>query len=111
MNDIVEHGADRVLSMFERQAAHRQSLEQTAIKGDTVRANMGLAAGFIVAMFALWISYDLVKSGHQISGSVIGTASLVSLVSVFVYGSQSRRKERSERDQRRVIAAEQMRNR
>ena len=36
--------------------------------------------------------------GKETAGSILGGATLVSLVSVFVYGSQQRQKERSNRE-------------
>jgi len=108
---VVPGGAERMLVLLEKQSEHRQFIEKVAIRGDTGRANMGLAAGFVVAMFGLWVGWDLVRSGHQLAGAVVGTVDLVSLVTVFIYGSATRRGERTDKTKIRANAIEARKNR
>lgn len=94
---IVPGAAERILRMAEKQAEHRQYLEKTVIVGDTKRANWGLAAGFIVAMSGLGAAVWLVATGNAVAGTIIGSADIVGLASVFVYGTVSRRAERTQK--------------
>ena len=80
--------------MAERQATHRQDLERTVVRGDSRRAFCGLFVGAIVALCVLGGAVFLIYNGHDWAGSVIAALDIVSLVSVFVYGSISRRQER-----------------
>lgn len=106
LDDVVPGGAERVLTMIENQNEHRMSMERRAIGGDTGRANLGLAAGFVIALAFLFASYKMIMGGHEIAGGVMGSIDLVSLVSAFIYGSVSRRNERLEKNQQRIRAAE-----
>lgn len=92
INAVIPDGAERVLAMAEKQAAHRQSLEwkdlDAAIdhdKGEISRSNRGLAAGFITALSFLGAVY-LIHGGHDTAGTIIGSVDIVGLVSVFVIG-------------------------
>ena len=40
------------------------------------------------------LSYDLIKSGHGVEGTILASVDLVGLVAVFVYGSHVLRDER-----------------
>lgn len=94
---VLSGAADRILRMAEKQAEHRQLLEKTVIFGDSKRANRGLWAGFIVALCALGGAVFLVYTGHGVYGAILGSVDIVSLASVFVYGTAVRRSERKEK--------------
>lgn len=59
-NEIVPGGAERILSMAERQSAHRIDLESTVIKGESRRSWCGLWLGFVVSLAiigaGLWVA-------------------------------------------------------
>ncbi len=96
-NEIVPGAAERILSMAERQAAHRQNLERVVVFGDSRRSFYGLWAGFIVALCFLGGAVFLVFNGHEWAGTIVGGLDIVGLVSVFVIGSRSRKQERIEK--------------
>jgi uncharacterized membrane protein len=55
--DIVLPGAaERIISMAEKQQAHRLYLERTVIDGDTKRASLGLAAGALFPLVHLGLA-------------------------------------------------------
>jgi hypothetical protein len=83
--------------MAERQSAHRIDLEKSVIAADIRRSNLGVAAGFIVALAFLVGSVILVLSGHAVEGTIFATVDIVGLVATFVYGTERRRKEREDR--------------
>jgi uncharacterized membrane protein len=94
-NEIIADAAERILQMAERQAAHRQELEAKVIRSDNFRANAGLWIGAGIASLSIGVGGWLIHLGHDWAGTVIATAVVVSLVGVFVYGSLSRRQERT----------------
>ncbi len=98
--EIVPGAADRILKMTEKQMNHRIDLEKTVIKGDSKRSYLGLIAGFIVAISAIGGAIYLAANGHGLAGGVIGGSATVGLASVFVYGSNARRAERKQKDQK-----------
>jgi uncharacterized membrane protein len=101
--EVLPGAADRILSMAERQASHRQSLEtadeltvRTAIAGESRRSNLGLWLGASVSVFLTACGTFLVFEGHDWAGASIIISTIASVVGVFVYGTQSRRAERLE---------------
>jgi uncharacterized membrane protein len=96
-NDAVPDAAERIIAMAEKQAEHRMGLESRVIDADIRRANAGVVAGFLVALAFLGGSVFLVFTGHTQAGVIVGSLDLVGLVSVFVYGTISRRSEREQR--------------
>lgn len=65
---------------------HRHTLETVATRRAFNQAGVGQAMGFIVALVFGLISWNLVKSGYEVGGTIIGTVDIVSLVAVFVTG-------------------------
>lgn len=84
--------------MAENQSLHRIDLEKTVVHGDSKRANWGLFCGYSLSILVLALSSILIWNGHDTAGTILGTTDLVSLVSVFIYGTHVRRQERERRD-------------
>ncbi|MFA7421953.1 MAG: DUF2335 domain-containing protein [Melioribacteraceae bacterium] len=91
-DDIVPGAAERIITQFEEQSRHRRSLEQVVISNDVKLSQRGLVFGFIIGMVAIICGGILAFLGREIAGSFIGGGGVVGLVSVFIYGSQSKRK-------------------
>lgn len=96
-NEAVPDAAERIISMAERQSSHRMTLEDRVTKADIRRSNAGLIAGFVVALAGLAVAFFLIDRGHSVAGMTIGGIDLGGLVTVFVYGTVSRRSERDKR--------------
>jgi uncharacterized membrane protein len=94
---IVTGAADRIISMAEKQAEHRQFLEKTIVVGDATRANRGLYVGGFVTLCFLGSAAFLIYNGHDWAGGVLAGLDIVGLASVFVYGTISRRAERKKK--------------
>ena len=94
---IVPGAAERIIRMAETQAEHRQFLEKTVVVGDAKRADKGLYTGFIVALCVLGGAIFLIYRGHDTAGAILASLDIVALVSVFIYGTKSRRDERTEK--------------
>jgi hypothetical protein len=105
--------ADRLVTLYERQftlqekqAEHRFDIERTVIHGDSRRSYAGLALGFLVAMAFMFGAYRLGMAGHDVLAGTLATVDVGAFVGVFVFGTESRRKERSERS--KLMLAEQI---
>lgn len=83
--------------MAEEQSVHRKELERKVITSDIERSKWGQFLGFVIAIFGLMVATAVSIWGNAIAGGFIGVGTLASLVSVFMYGSSTRKKEREER--------------
>ncbi|NES96942.1 MAG: DUF2335 domain-containing protein [Desertifilum sp. SIO1I2] len=96
--DLVEPGlARKIVDLAEKQAEHRMSLEKAVVLGDGRRSWAGLILGFIISCLFLVSSAYIIIQGHDLAGGLLAGGGLVSLVSVFVYGTNARAQERSEK--------------
>ena len=106
-NQIVPGAAERIIAMAERQAQHRQNIENKVIDSDIGNSRLGLHYGLIIGLAAVIGGTICILSGHEIAGSIIGGTGLTGLVGVFVYGSRQRRKEREARFKTKMLPAKQ----
>ena len=88
--------AERIVAREERRDAHDQSIEKTVIEGGSKRAYLGLASGTIVAIILILCGTFLVYNGHDWAGTTLVVATIVGLVGIFVYSTQTRSVERRE---------------
>ncbi len=93
-NEIIPNGAERIMKMAEEQSMHRRSLETKAINTDSRNSLLGVIFAFLLGIATIIMGGIVVLHGHEWSGSFLGSAGLVGLVSVFIYGTRERRKER-----------------
>lgn len=97
--EMVSPGAaERIIKMAEEQSKHRRELEKTVIVSDVARSKWGQILGFVIAMSGLAFSATIAIYGSAIAGTIIGAGTLASLVGVFMYGTNSRKQEREEKD-------------
>lgn len=99
-NRIVPGAADRIIKMAEDQAAHRQKIESIAIKSRARDSLLGIISGLVIAVFTLSAGTYIISIGKVWSGTILGSAGLVGLVSVFIYGTRSNRKERENKSKK-----------
>lgn len=97
-NRIVPGAADRIIRMAEEQSAHRQRIEAIAIKSRARDSLIGIISGLIIALVTIAAGTFIIYIGKVWSGTIIGSAGLVGLVSVFIYGTRSNRKERESKN-------------
>lgn len=96
--DQISPGAAKIIiEMADRQAGHRQGLENRVINSDIFNSRIGLIFGFIIGMTGIISGALLVYFGKTASGILLSGTTILSLVGTFVYGSQGRRKEREEK--------------
>lgn len=96
---IVPGAAERIISMAEEQAKHRQGLEKVVIESDIKDSKTGLYFGFIIGLVAIISGTICIVYGHSIAGGVLGGSAVPGLTAVFVYGSRQRRREREAKQQ------------
>ena len=98
-NKVMPDGAERILSMAERQSLHRQELEKIIVKGNSRHQAWGISAAFLLSIVTIAVGVFLIYNDKDASGLAIIIADLVALAGVFVYARQTQQKERSEKSQ------------
>jgi hypothetical protein len=89
--------ADRLLVKFEQQADHRMALENHVIHSDVRRSNWGLAAAFVFGLAVLAASAVLILNGHEGAGTITFLTEFVTFGGLFLYGNETRRRERNKK--------------
>lgn len=96
-DEILPGAAERIIKMAEKQAEHRQLLEQQVIKSDIKNSKLGILCGFLIGIGGISGGVIVAIFGKQpLFGGILSFASLAILAGVFVHGNESRRKERME---------------
>lgn len=99
-SEVIDNGAERIFQMAERNQAHRHELEQAAIRSEIRTAERGVVWGGVIALAGLACAGFLGWMGHEGAAGIVGGGTLATMVTAFVYGTRSRRKERQEKNKR-----------
>jgi len=99
--ELVQPGfADRIMSLAEKQAEHRQTQENKISSSNIRNELIGMIFAFLLAAGVLGGGMFLLFQGKNISGLITITGSLASLVYVFIRGRKEQRKERKKKAKR-----------
>ncbi|NLF08136.1 MAG: DUF2335 domain-containing protein [Pirellulaceae bacterium] len=96
-NDIIPGLADRIVAQAERQTDHRIQLESKVVQSDIHKSWAGLICGFALSIFLVFGGITCILQGHDWAGAAIITTSLAGLAGTFIYGTATRRAERTEK--------------
>lgn len=96
-DQIIPNGAERIFDRFEKQSDHRMYLEKKVIESQIKDGQRGQVFGFIIAILFLIGSIYLAMNGFETVASVLGGTTVVGLVTAFIYGKKSQRKELQEK--------------
>lgn len=87
-NSVIPNGADRIMTMAEKQQVHRMEIEKKIISSQANQGLIGQIFGFIIGLFGILCGSFLAYQGFTVVGSIIAGGTVVSLVSVFVIGKK-----------------------
>jgi uncharacterized membrane protein len=90
-NSIIPGLAERIVSHAEKQSLHRTALEKKLLISNIRKSYLGLVFGFLIGSLGVGGGIWLTFSGFNVTGIVFSSASLVSLVMSFIYGSQNKK--------------------
>ena len=96
-DEVLPGLAERIMKQAEAQTAHRIEMEKAVINSDIRKSYLGITLGFILGLVGIAGGIYLTSLGMISSGLFISGGALVSLVGAFIYGTQTRRKEREAR--------------
>ncbi|WP_296560133.1 DUF2335 domain-containing protein [uncultured Acetobacterium sp.] len=95
--EVVPGAAERILSMAENQATHRQQLEKAVINSNVRDSRMGVVFAFVIGIVGVSGGIYAVLQGAEWAGTLISGVSLGSIVGSFIYGTRSEKAERIEK--------------
>ena len=98
--DLVLPGlAERIITAWEKQTDHRMRLERTVIDGDNKRANWGLVCATAISIIVVIACVVIATLNKELSLAAFGVIvlNMATLAGAFLYGSQSRKKEREKK--------------
>jgi uncharacterized membrane protein len=90
-NSIIPGLAERIVAHAEKQSLHRTALERKLLISNIRKSYLGLVLGFLIGSLGVGGGIWLTFSGFNVIGIVFSSASLVSLVMSFIYGSQNKK--------------------
>ena len=99
--EVQPGAADRIIGMAERQAAHRQEIEKTAIKSKSASEVLGVVFAGLIGVTSVIGGIFLIYSGFGAGGIVSILSTLATLVGAYIYGTRSERRERVEKKRQR----------
>lgn len=86
--EVVPGAADRIIQMAEKQAAHRQSIEQMAAKIEARDSLLGILFAFILGIGSIVACIVVVltvrENAGAIAGSLLGVTGIGSIVTAFL---------------------------
>ena len=96
-NLAVPNGGERVMTMAEKQSAHRQEIEKTVINSNAFVQKIGVVAAFVITLTALALGFIPTLYEKNALGFILMIGSIGSLVGTFIYGRRSQERERTEK--------------
>lgn len=91
--EILPGTADRIISMAERQAAHRQEMEKQMVRAESRDGLLGVLFAFVIVMTclvaAVFIVWLVPSSASAIAGSLLGITGVGSVIATFIKGTRS----------------------
>lgn len=97
-NEVVQNGAERIISMAEKQSAHRMQLEDFAVKEELTQSRRGQVFGFTLGIVGMGLATTLAIYGHDTVAGIFGTTTIIGLVTVFVLGKKSQQKDLAQKN-------------
>ena len=88
-NNVVENGAERIVSAWESETKHRQSLERKELSLYALDSVLGKIFAFIFVVGALFCSLWAAISGAEVFATVLGGGTIASVVWAFVSSSKT----------------------
>jgi len=91
-DSIIPDGANRIMTMAEKQQNHRIDIESNVVKSNNGQSKLGQIFGLIIGIVGIGCGTYLASIGESTVGGIIAGTTVVSLVSVFVIGKAAQRK-------------------
>ena len=85
-DEVLPGTAERIITMTEKEGEHRRIIEKQIVDSEFKIQNRGIKFGFLIALSGILGSVFLAFYDKTIASTILGSSTLVSLVSVFIKG-------------------------
>ena len=81
---VLPDAPERIMRMAEKEQEHRHEMERKIVDADRIGYFLGqLIAGGLAALI-IWVTYDLIRTGHSIQGLFVGGGGLTAIALGFL---------------------------
>ena len=92
--DVLPGSAKDIFQRSEKQSDHRMRMESAVILGDARRSDVGLVFAFILALTIIILAFYVMIWVNPWAGVTALSVDIAVIAGIFVYGTNSRRRER-----------------
>lgn len=83
-DSVVENGAERIMSAWEQETAHRHRIENEDLRNTFIEAMFGKVAALVFVVSALGVALAALLLDHDWVGAVIGGGTIATVVGAFI---------------------------
>ncbi len=98
-NNVIPDGANRIMIMAEKQSEHRIAMENKVISSQIIQSNLGQIFALIIGLFTIGVGAWCICSGYEFGGGFLGVGGVVGLVTAFIQGKNSQKKDLNSKKQ------------
>ncbi len=92
-NEHIPDGANRIMTMAEEQAKHRQGMERKMVEGAINQSGTGQKFALVIGITGIVAGTIVTLMGHDVVGGGIAGATVISLVYAFITGQRAQKDE------------------
>lgn len=89
-NRLIPNGAERIMTMAEKQQNHGFEMERTALRRASFQYLLGQIFAFVLVALAIGFGYELTKKGFEKVGITIFATTIGVILYTFVLGRKSK---------------------
>ncbi len=104
---LVPGAAERILTQFEQQSAHRREMERAVISSNSFSQRVGSISASVIGMMGVGGGVWLTYLGRSMEGLGTLLATLGSLVGAYLYSRREQEMERADKGTQLKVAARQ----
>lgn len=82
--EVLPDAPERIMQMAEKEQEHRHEMERKIVDTDRIGYFLGQLIAGGLAAFIVWVTYDLIKTGHSIQGLFLGGGGLAAIALGFL---------------------------
>ena len=87
-NNAHPEAAERIITSFEKQSAHRQYIEKKQADTNSIVSYLGPIFAFVICITCLIVSGIVINNGHPVAGTLLAGGGLAGVVTAFLRGTR-----------------------